>query len=82
MRVHAPANRRAELGDPGRSAGAPAATSAASGSGRTLWDVMSEAVTGGWDSTARLAVLLLVRAGLPCGAGVLVIRLAWVLIRR
>lgn len=33
------------------------------GPGRTRWDAMSETVEGGWRTTVRLAVLLLVRNG-------------------
>lgn len=43
--------------------------------GRTRWDVFAEAIQGGWASTTRLAVLLVLRSTPPCGACLLVFRL-------
>ncbi len=47
--------------------------------GRTRWDAFTEAVQGGWGSTARLALLLAVTTGSLCGLAVVVLKFleAW-----
>jgi hypothetical protein len=44
-------------------------------SGRTRWDLFAEAIQGGWASTARLAVLLILSSTPACGAGLLIFHL-------
>lgn len=58
-----------------RRKGGTMAVIASSKLGRTRWDVFAEAIQGGWASTTRLAVLLVLCSTPPCGACILAFRL-------